>query len=342
MKECFSQINSAETIRTLLLDSELNSEEPAAVRQRLEAGFRAELIKQNPKRKVFRLICPDNSEMYLKLFARQRFPFSLFRFYAAKEYRAAHTLEKMGLPMIHYLAWGHLCKGGFCLSEGVRDVRPARRYFFETLRHNPRQQRDFLNALASLTLSLCRNNVYHPDFHLGNILYSSEEKKIYLADPWGIRENLFSASRIQVRLCLPWLELRGSISEDDLLNGILSSGLAKSKMAALELLQRAEKRYIRRKQRQRKKLTARILSGKSKYATELQLPEGACAFRHTLWFTPPEKLELNPAWRKQEYDSAEASVNEWVDSFLLLPPPENPPLARLVRPDGHSVLFFAE
>ena len=160
MKECFSQINSAETIRTLLLDSELNSEEPAAVRQRLEAGFRAELIKQNPKRKVFRLICPDNSEMYLKLFARQRFPFSLFRFYAAKEYRAAHTLEKMGLPMIHYLAWGHLRKGGFCLSEGVRDVRPARRYFFETLRHNPRQQRDFLNALASLTLSLCRNNVY--------------------------------------------------------------------------------------------------------------------------------------------------------------------------------------
>ncbi|MCI6288029.1 MAG: hypothetical protein MR727_04750, partial [Lentisphaeria bacterium] len=73
-----------------------------------------------------------------------------------------------------------------------------------------------------------------------------------------------------------------------------------------------------------------------------QLPEGACAFRHTLWFTPPEKLELNPAWRKQEYDSAEASVSEWVDSFLLLPPPENPPLARLVRPDGHSVLFFAE
>ena len=99
-------------------------------------------------------------------------------------------------------------------------------------------------------------------------------------------------------------------------------------------------RYEHRIQRQKKKFAARILSGKSKFATEVVLPEGKCSFRHTAWFAPPDKLELNPEWHETGFETESESGKIWLDSFLKIPPVKNPPLARLIKPDGSSALFY--
>lgn len=342
MEKRFDQINTAEDVRSLLLFAALNGDDPESLRKRILGGFKVELVKHNPKRKIYRLVCPDGHDLYLKLFAGRHFPFSVFRFYAAKEYVTARKLEKLGLPVIRYLAWGRLRKGGFCVSEGVPEACPALRYFFETVKCKPALEDDFLHALVGVTRALCCKNIRHRDFHLGNIIYSVSERRAYLADPWGIRTNFRLSARTREGLCHPWAELHGSISGDQLLSGLLSSGLAATKMAALELLEQTEKAWRRRQTRRRKKLVSRILGGKSKFATTVDLPDGACSFRHTRWFTPPEKLEIDPGWRGMEFESLGASEKIWLDSFLSIPPKKNPPLARLVRPDGASVLFYAE
>ena len=340
MREQFSSINTAEDVRSLLLFSELIGDDPESLRKRILAGFEVIPVKQNPKRKVYRLSCPDGSALYLKLFAPQGLLTRHFRFYASSEYQAAMRLAELGLPVIRYLAWGRFGNGGFCISEGVPEAVQARRYFFETLYARPDLRDEFLARLSETILLLVEKKISHPDFHLGNILYSRAEKKIYLPDPWGVRQCLFWRERHSELLCLPWLEMSGRLSEDEILTGLQESGLAQNPGSARALLDRTAASYKSRLRKHWKKLSGRILSGRSKYATEVELPSGRCAFRHTEWFERPAKLELDPAWIKTEFAAEADSRGIWLSSFLQIPAAENPPVARLVRPDGSSALFF--
>ena len=342
MEEKFGAVNTAEDVRSLLLFAELNGAEPDRLRKRFLNGFAVEEVKRNPKRKVYRLTCPDGSEMYLKLFAQQGILSRGFRFYARREYQAALDLEQLGLPVIRYLAWGRLHRGGFCISAGVPEAVQARRYFFETLLHLPERKADFLKQLSDMILLMAEKRISHPDFHLGNILYSKAEKKLYLADPWGVHACLFRREHHRELLCLPWLEMSGNLTEEEVLTGIRESGLAADRESARALLDRTAEAYERRRRRHWKKLSGRILSGRSKFATGVELPCGRCAFRHTEWFEAPDKLELDGAWLETRFGSEAEARRIWLDSFLRIPPEENPPVAWLVRADGSSSLFFRD
>ena len=340
MNERFEAVNTPAEVRSLLLFSALNGDDPEGLRKRILNGFEVDAVKQNPKRKVYRLRCADGTELYLKLFAGQNFLQSHFRFNARHEYQAARTLEKAGLPVIRYLAWGHLHRGGFCLSEGIPQAVSARQYFFETLVRDHAGRGAFLGELAEVTGQLRRASVRHPDLHLGNILFSPVTEQLYLADPWGVHPVLLMWKKYRLELCLPWVELYGSVPEDQLFAGMEEAGLAGNRSEAETLLKEALERHARQVQRHRAKLDARILSGKSKYATEIELAEGRCSFRHTEWFEPPATLEISPDWQTVQYKTEAESRRIWLDSFLQIPPRKNPPLARLITPDGSSVLFY--
>lgn len=340
MNERFDAVNTPAEVRSLLLFSALNGDDPESLRKRILSGFEVDAVKQNPKRKVYRLRCSDGSELYLKLFAGQNFLQSFFRFNARHEYQAARTLEKAGLPMIRYLAWGQLHRGGFCLSEGIPQAVSARQYFFETVIRDPERLSTFLSELAGITGQLRSLSVRHPDFHLGNILFSPVTDQLSLADPWGVHPVLLRLKTYRLEWCLPWLELYGSVPEDQLLSGLEEAGLAGDRSEAESLLKDALARHSSLVQRHRAKLNARILSGKSKYATEIELPQGRCSFRHTEWFAAPDTLEISPSWHAVQYKTEAESRLTWLDSFLQIPPQENPPLARLIAPDGSSVLFY--
>lgn len=339
MYEKFSQIKTASDIRELLLYTQLNGDDPECASDFIRKGFEVVPIKQNPKRKVFRLVNASGQSLFLKLFAQQRFPFSVFRFYPSTEYRIARELEKKGIPVIHYLAWGKLKKGGFCISEGIPDALSARQYFFETVRSNPPLLNSFLGKLAELTGILYHKNYLHPDFHLGNILFTPREPRLFLVDPWGMKGLFLQTTASKIALCTAWIELRGYISQDKLVDGILSSGLARSKIDAVELLQQAVRRYNRRADAQWLKIARRILTGKSKFATSVQKEDGVYTWRHSLWFTPPPKMEIDPSWRRTDFPSADESEKIWLDSFRH-PSDENRPLLRVVYKDSRSTLFF--
>lgn len=341
MYEKFSQITAASDIRELLLFTKLNGDGSKTADDFIRKGFEVIPVKQNPKRKIFRLVNSSGRTMFLKLFAQQRFPFSVFRFYPSREYRIARELEKNGIPVIHYLAWGKLKKGGFCISEGLPEAIPARQYFFETVRSNPALLRGFLGKLAELTGILYHKNFRHPDYHLGNILFTPAESHLFLVDPWGMRELFIRSNASKIALCTAWIELRGYISHDNLVDGILSSGLARSKIDAVELLQQAVRRYNGRAAAQWPKIARRILSGKSKFATSVQKEDGVYTWRHSLWFTPPAKTEIDPFWRKADFPSPEESEKIWLDSFRH-PSDENRPLLRVVYKDTRSALFFEQ
>jgi hypothetical protein len=146
-----------------------------------------------------------------------------------------------------------------------------------------------------------KNNISHPDFHIGNILYHPQNEAFTLPDPWGVSQVRTFGRREKKQLCFPWLELSGSLPETEIRTGIIASGLASSPDEAELLLTQTRADYEKRMCRHRKKLHRRILSGKSKFATTIRLPEGECSFRHTEWFTQPETMQLSSGWRSEKF-----------------------------------------
>lgn len=339
MLQKFCEINSVSRMQEVLLSSDIHAKDPETLKDQIHSVSAIHLIKQNPKRRVYVMDRPDGSKLFLKLFAQQPLLSRIFRFYPQKEYLAAMNLEKLNLPVIRYLGWGHLSFGGYCISEGVPDSFSVRQYFFETLVHHPEQQSDFLLKLTNLICKMAEQKIHHPDFHIGNILYSLSEEKLYLPDPWGIcQKKTFQ----RIDLCTPFLELRENISEQELIHAIQFAGLANDETQALQLFHEALSFRIKKTEHDYEKLKNRILSGHSKFATEIELPEGKCSFRHTPWYAPPSSFELDPSWKKQTFTSIQGSEKIWVDSFIFTPAMKNPPLARILYPDGSSALFYAD
>ena len=337
MQEKFSQINTHEDVRNLLTASERINLFPDILKNFIKNGFKAELIKQNPKRKVFRLENKTDS-FYLKIFQKQIFPFCILRFYPEKEFDAAKKLQKNNIPVINYLAWGKIKEGGFCISEGIKAL-PARQFFFSTLIHDPQKTEKFLNNLALMVKMLHEKNFIHPDLHLGNILVRINDEKLFLPDPWGIKQKSSLKKIDKAKLAVPWMELRGSLPDE-----VLIRYMKKTNMTTPEntenLFGFAAKIYNQKFNHNKKKLSTRILSGKSKFATAVKLENGLCHFRHSNWFSPPENMTIEQNWKMIEFDSIDESKKIWLDSFLKQPPENNPPQAWLIRNDGKANLYY--
>ena len=254
------EINSLNDIRALVAFSDVNGEDAAGVMKFIQSDVRVEKVKANPKRSVFRLTDENGRVLYLKLFGRQKFPFNIIRFYAAGEYRIAKALQKASVSIIHYLAWATLKNGGgFCVSEGLPKAVSGRQYFFQTARFDAQKRRVFLNRVAELACAVYKNRFYQPDFHTSNFLFDMEAEKTCLVDPWGIREVIFYPEFRKIEMCSPWMELQDCLTSDEIMEGLLSSSLAKNKFAALELMDRAGAAYRRQRELRWPKIKRRTL-----------------------------------------------------------------------------------
>ena len=75
----FDQFSSRRDIEELFFNSRLCGEKEsiASVESFIRGSFESVMVKSNPKRKVFRLVNETGRELYLKLFAPQKFPFNI-------------------------------------------------------------------------------------------------------------------------------------------------------------------------------------------------------------------------------------------------------------------------
>ena len=253
-------------------------------------------------------------------------------------------LKKADLPVIDYIARGKFPGGEFCISRELPSSVECRQYFFESVYGDPDLCKEFLSLLCNLIRSMKKEGIFHPDFHLGNILYSREKHALFLPDPYGLKHSP-SRKDFDLRICHPFLELCNFVPREEILSQLCRASLAADLPEAELLLENALYAFRRRRAGVYAKLKKRILSGKSKYATTVELPGGGvCSFRHTFWYSPPERLCIHPEWEKREYATAEETEKIWVDSFLAVPLPDGKdvPLARRILPSGKSVLYYAE
>lgn len=341
----FDQFNSRRDVEELFQQSQLFGEEDkiACVESFIRKGFELFEVKSNPKRKVFRLANDSGKEYYLKLFAPQRFPFNIIRNYAAKEYRIARELEGAAVPIITYCLWGKAENSCcFCFSEGIPNAVPARKFFFQGhLLKDRSLQQYFTDSLNEIIRSLHEKHFFHPDFHTGNMIFCPEEKRMLLLDPWGIHETFFRSGGAKLSLCTVWMELKDFISDDEILDHMISSGLCKKKMEALSLLEKAAKIYAKKSLARRAKLHKRLLAGHYRFSTVRNEEDGKYIWRHNFWYAEPENFVIDPAWEKIVYGSEREAEKHFLYSFDH--PAEEKIIMLMVRKkDGATELYYSE
>lgn len=341
----FDQFSTRRDVEMLFMESRLTGEEESvsSVSLFIRTGFSLTMVKVNPKRKVFRLTNDSGRELYLKLFAPRKFPLNFLRNAAAKEYTIAKELEKASISVVRYLLWG---KGRnnctFTVSEGVKEPVSAREFFFSSLIKKDRESLTFFRkSLNHLISSLYEKNFLHPDFHTGNVIFSRKEKKMYLLDPWGIRETFFFTKKARIYLCDIWRELYDFLTDDLIISDMVNASLCRKKIDCLSVFEKSRLLREKMKKKHEKKLHKKILNGHYRFTTRKEEEDGVYLWRHTFWHTPPEKFEIDPSWEVISFATAEEAEKSFLFS-IDHPAEERIAVLMIRKKTGENLLYYTE
>lgn len=174
------------------------------------------LIKSNPARKVF---LTDGT------FLKFEYPASFWRritspwFSKAKmEYIAAQKLSAAGIPVIDYLSWGRCGHWSAILSKQLENSENAQDYFFRNYVLQSNNIHGFLQQLLSFLQNYRQQNVYHPDLHLGNLLYQEHLKSFTLVDVFGVYPHTCHHVLSEMQVANLLLNLRPKVDWSELVS----------------------------------------------------------------------------------------------------------------------------
>lgn len=116
-----------------------------------------------------------NGKIFIKLDKRKYHSF-------AQEFNRGLELAACGIPTVRPLFFTTSEKGSYLATEAFNGIALE-----DYLKTNIPNEKFFLDA-ASLLKKMLNRGFLHTDFHLGNLLYSSESGKFALVDVEGIRK----------------------------------------------------------------------------------------------------------------------------------------------------------
>ena len=175
---------------------------------------RDSVVKQSSVRVVFKVedLFYVKLEQPLGLWRRLR---SFFSPKAASEFTVGHALEAAGVPVVKHLGWAQCGSSNMLLTEAVPGSCSVHEYWHNEIVYGNLPKRKFLDSFAEFLKVFFASGFYHPDFHLGNILYSPETEKFALVDVYGVsRPNELSDKQINEHSRI-FLELYRGLSDPE-------------------------------------------------------------------------------------------------------------------------------
>ena len=217
------------------------------------------LIKSNPSRKVF---LADG--VFLKFERPTSFWRRLaspWRSKAKLEYVAAQKLSGAGIPVVNYLGWGTCGCWNAILSQQLENSENAQEYFLRNYVFCSNNIHGFLQQLLSFLQNYRQQNVYHPDLHLGNLLYQEHLKCFTLVDVFGVypHTGLHVLSEMQVAGLL--LNLRPRVEWSELVS------LGAACFVREKVLESAQQQMRWKLRHQHPRRLQQLLNGYPKFST---------------------------------------------------------------------------
>jgi len=292
-------------------------------------------VKRNSDRAVAR-----RGDFFLKF---NRLPLwkALFFSPAREEFQAARRLRRARIPTVEHL--GYARKGDVTLlvtRAWHPDACNVDDFWSEHMVLGSDDPTDFLAAFAEFFTALMAKGLYHPDFHLGNILWSPGAREFTLVDLHrvSLRPGRAAAGKLFLLEVLP--KFRDVVEPATILRLIqVTTGL--SAAAAGQLLRRLLEQEHRTVLHQWERRKAQFLAGYPKFSAIVS--EGGQSF--LIRRDPLRRIMFDPQKREEfdaEYLSPENAVARMLFSFYLqlLRIPHRP--AAAVAADGTLYLARTE
>lgn len=135
----------------------------------------AQEVKSNPVRQVFR--CGDYFLKYDRRSGNR----------LRSEWNSAQLIENEDIRLVEHLALGESSSGSLLITRAFPDGEAVSDYFYRTYVELPGEPAVFLNNFVHFTRKILESRLFHPDFHIGNILYSKKLNCFSLVDAQGVR-----------------------------------------------------------------------------------------------------------------------------------------------------------
>lgn len=211
-------------------------------------------VKENPVRRVIRsgsyfLKCDRRSFVHLR-----------------GEWKSAKLLKSHGIPTVEYLAYGKSCRCGCLITRALPDSESVAEYYWKTFVRNGADPQAFLARFAPFLQCVFRSGLFHPDFHLGNVLYEKARQQFALVDVKGARRAGFLDRRFRsYRMLRIAMELREILSKDRMIAFLVECGIPNAD-AFYEYALRREANALWREWPKRQR---QILSGYPKFTRKI-------------------------------------------------------------------------
>jgi hypothetical protein len=229
-------------------------------------------VKVNPVRTVFKV----NDLFFVKMEQPEGFWRKLRGFLAPKakrEFATGFELEMSGVPVVKHLGWGHRGGSSMLLTEAFPNAVSVLQYWNEQIIHGHIRSIDFLPQLAEFLNLFLLSGFFHPDFHLGNILYNPQDKSFALVDVYGIRrpENLSSRQKKRHQHII--FELKDGITDKQAVGLIIQLGFADDENSAAKVWEKGLHREVEFANAVWPKRKVQILDNYHKFVMKLQFDE---------------------------------------------------------------------
>lgn len=256
-------------------------------------------------------------DFFLK-FNRENFWQSRFFPDLRQEFLAARALREAGIATVEHLGWGR--RGGVTLlvtRAWHEDARNVADFWYENFVSGGADPTDFLTAFGVYLAELLRKPLRHPDFHLGNILWSPCRQEFALVDlhhvGLGAKKNL--PDQLALLEVLP--KLREAVTPEVLLNLLcfMTDWDEAGAGRVLRHLLLRERQYVLDQWPRR---VGQLLSGYPKFSRFLRWKEQVLLVRHDALRRPlfdPDSAERG-AYRKIKMDFP-AALERMLFSFYL-------------------------
>ena len=201
---------------------------------------RRDMVKSNSQRDVFTIIYKKQ-----KYFVKYSHPTSLFQKIRSSfspkllsEYNSSRLVESTGICIAKVVAVGYRGNESMLITEAVDGAINGRSFWFLKCIENyalalsindkekiltGKLKEVFLESFAQFLKNFITANLYHPDFHLGNLMVSERQGNgekcqsilITMIDPYGIEKaNSLSEEKIFQMLCIVGA-LRGELTSEE-------------------------------------------------------------------------------------------------------------------------------
>jgi hypothetical protein len=242
---------------------------------------------------------------------------------ARSEFKSALLLKKLSIPCVEYLGWGRKGHQSMLLSKELLKYINAKDFWFESAANKNKFKLLFLRGLASFLKIFFKADLYHPDFHIGNLLVNPETFDFCIVDPYGIRKALKIPEKKKFEMFRLIGALRAELSVADAVELILRSGMADSNSKAKNLWKKILRKEAEEVEELWEKRKKQILSGKSKYSTEVMVDKyKSYMIRNTMSSKPALPLDsVIDELPESEFLCISVPQNDamkiWLESFKL-------------------------